>query len=400
MPNYKTNNTPHKIILLLIISFLIIGSQYPTDAIGSNSVYKDVSNSNLVSSNIGGNSMDGEAVDIDNDGDMDMILAMEYQRNVILINDGKGKLVDQSDIRFPNTVHDSEDLIIRDFDKDGDLDIIFVSEDDRTNEFYINKGDATFSNSYQIINVSGTSNVIQSADFNKDTYPDILIGNRGQNFLLINDSKGGFINETESRLPGGNATTQDIELKDIDADGDLDIIEANETNNRILINNGLGIFYDDSNSRLPKLNDQTREVELSDIDNDGDLDIFFANVDFGGVGNPQNRLLLNDGKGFFNEITDEALPKSPIRTVGAVFFDINNDGYPDLISGNRFNELDNMVLINNQYHKFIDKTKEYFPQFNIYPFDFHFADFNNDNLMDLYLCNFRGKDKLFIRNSR
>ncbi len=341
--------------------------------------------------------MDGESIDIDNDGDIDMILAMEFKKNIILINDGSGVLQDQSDIRFPKTVHDSEDIAIADFDNDGDLDIVFVSEDDQTNEYYLNDGNATFTNTYKRIHVTGISNVVETTDFNNDGFADLIIGNRGQNFLLINNRKGGFLDETDLRLPGGNQTTQDIELKDIDGDNDLDIIEANETNNRILLNNGIGIFTDETALRLPNIDDQTREVELADIDNDGDLDLFFANVDFGGMGNPQNRLLLNDGTGKFEDITHAALPQSSIRTVGASFIDINLDGYPDIISGNRFNELDNIVLINDKKLKFHDKTKYYFPELNTYPFDFQYADFNNDGLTDIYICNFRGEDMLLSR---
>ncbi len=402
----KTTTMISQFFIPLVQLYMLIGcsnsSENPNTRPPPNNqtpIFKNVSQNNLNSTNLNGNSMDGEAIDIDNDGDIDMVLAMEFRRNIILINDGTGVLNDESDVRFPNTVHDSEDIAIADFDKDGDLDIIFVSEDDQTNEYYQNNGDATFSNTNSLIKVSGTSNVVETADFNNDGFADVIIGNRGQNFLLINDGKGEFIDDTSTRLPGGNATTQDIELKDIDGDNDLDIIEANETNNRVLINNGSGAFTDETSSRLPNVNDQTREVEVADIDNDGDLDLFFANVNFGSIGNPQNRLLLNDGAGKFSEITSTALPQSAIRTVGASFFDINNDGYLDLISGNRFNELDNIVLINDKNNKFNDSTKDYFPEISVYPFDFQFADFNKDGLTDIYLCNFRGNDILLLRNT-
>ena len=360
--------------------------------------FNNVSKTHLSSNNLNSNTMDGQAFDIDNDGDLDMILAMEFRRNVILINDGSGVLKDESNERFPNAIHDSEDIAIADFDNDGDMDIIFVSEDDKTNEYYKNDGNGFFSDVSNLIIVKGISNVVETTDFNNDSFPDLIIGNQGQNFLLINNGNGEFIHETSTRLPLNNYTTQDIELKDIDNDGDIDIIEANETFNRILVNNGSGNFTDESELRLPIINDQTREVELADIDNDGDLDIFFANVDFGGIGNPQNRLLINDGKGFYTEITNTALPINNFRTVGAIFFDINNDGFIDILSGNRFNNLDNIVLINDQNNKFIDQTKTYFPDNNSYTFNFELADFNADGLKDLYMCNFRGKDILLFRD--
>ena len=36
------------------------------------------------------NSMDANVADIDNDGDLDIVLAIEFYKNVILLNDGNG----------------------------------------------------------------------------------------------------------------------------------------------------------------------------------------------------------------------------------------------------------------------------------------------------------------------
>ncbi|MEP5612329.1 MAG: VCBS repeat-containing protein, partial [Cyclobacteriaceae bacterium] len=215
------------------------------------------------------------------------------------------------------------------------------------------------------------------------------------NFILMNNGKGKFLDETDARLPANTYTTQDLELGDIDGDGDMDIIEGNETYNRILINNGRGFFADESTRRLPKVNDQTREIDLGDIDNDDDLDIICANVDFGGFGNPQNRLLLNDGAGNFTEATDK-LPKSSFRTVDIDFADLNNDGILDILSGNRFNGHEQLAIIHDGELNFSDQTKQLFPVLDMYVFDYQFADFNNDGVNDIYLCGFRGGDKLLF----
>ena len=362
---------------------------------GSKSLpFKDVSATHLISKHTGNNSMDGQVIDIDKDGDLDMILAMEFQSNIILINDGKGQLIDESGQRFPKDRHDSEDIAIADFDGDGDYDIVFVSEDDQTNEYYENKGNATFEAINGKIPVKGTSNAIETLDLDGDDDMDLIIGNSGQNVILINN-QGTFVNETASRLPVNAFTTQDIELGDIDLDGDLDLLEGNETFNRLLINNGKGFFTYEEN-RLPKVDDQTRDADFGDVDGDGDLDIIFSNVDFGGFGDPQNRLLLNDGKGFFEDVTASRLPKTNFRTVDSDFVDLDDDGDLDLLCGNRFNGMSMMVLINDGQARFSDKTTDFLPAMNIYPFDFQVADFNKDGKKDLYLCGFRGEDILIF----
>ncbi|MEP1093898.1 MAG: VCBS repeat-containing protein [Cyclobacteriaceae bacterium] len=357
--------------------------------------YQDVTSTHLISNGLGSNTMDAAVVDIDKDGDLDVILAMEYVENILLINDGTGRLVDESKDRFPRVRHDSEDIAVADFDNDGDLDVIFVSEDDQVNEYYENIGNAHFKAVGNRWNVQGTSNSVESSDLNGDGNIDLVIGNSGQNFILINNGDGIFKDETALRLPTNTYTTQDLELADVDGDGDLDIVEGNETHNRILINNGNGVFADESSNRLPKINDQTREIDLGDVDNDGDLDIVCANVDFGGFGDPQNRLLLNDGKGNFTEATDR-LPQSNFRTVDMDFADLNNDGILDVLMGNRFNGHEKLAIINDGSLNFSDQTKSLFPEIDMYVFDYQFADFNNDGINDIYLCGFRGGDRLFF----
>ncbi len=402
----KLKMTKQKIALSISAVFILclLGCAQETDSSNPNGPdladekkpFKDVTKTHLVPTKNGNNSMDAEVVDIDEDGDLDVILAIEFGKNAILINDGSGKLVDQSDTRFPENRHDSEDIAVADFDGDGDLDIVFVSEDDQTNEFYLNNGNGKFTSEGARIPVSGTTNAVEKIDLNNDGFQDLILGNAGQNVILINNGSGSFVNETSSRLPTNTYTTQDIDLADVDQDGDLDIVEGNETFNRILINNGSGVFSDETSSRLPSVNDETREVDLGDIDNDGDLDIIFANVDFGGSADPQNRLLRNDGTGIFTDITESNLPTSNIRSVDIDFADINDDGFLDLLTGNRWNGMSQLILINDGTGSFSDQTTDFFPTMNIYTFDYQVADFNQDGLNDIYLCGFRGDDILLF----
>ncbi len=380
------------VITLTILGYSKLDSVYSSKA--NNLPFQNVSSSNLKSENLGNNSMDGEAIDIDKDGDLDMIIAMEFRPNIILINDGKGNLIDESSKRFPSNRHDSEDIAIADFDKDGDDDIVFVSEDDKTNEYYENNGKAVFKSVKDKIPVSGTSNAVKTSDIDDDGDYDLLIGNQGQNFILINN-KGVFSDETSKRLPKNEFTTQDLELADIDGDGDLDLLEANETFNQVLINVGKG-FFKYEKDRLPEVDDQTRDADFGDVDNDGDLDIFFSNVSFGGFGNPQNRLLLNDGKGYFKEAKEGSIPKRGFQTVDADFVDIDNDKDLDILTGNRNGGNSMIVLINDGKGKFTDETEDFFPNVNFFAVDFQIADFNKDGKRDLYVCSFRSQDILLF----
>jgi hypothetical protein len=69
-----------------------------------------------------------------------------------------------------------------------------------------------------------------------------------------------------------------------------------------------------------------------DYDNDGDLDLFFTTVYAGDT----SRLWRNDGNWTFTDVTaSSGLPSDLGRTYGAAWGDINNDGFPDLVTNNK-----------------------------------------------------------------
>ena len=371
----------------------------------SNSLYIDATKTHLPFADLQELSMDAGIADFDGDGDLDILIANEHKPNILLFNDGKGKFTNESSSRIPQVAHDSEDIGIADFDLDGDLDIIVVSEDDKINELYLNNGYGTFKDAGDRIPVTGTSNSVVVYDLNQDGAADILIGNNGQNNVLINNGKGYFKDETKKRLGVFTDVTQDLTLADVDGDGDEDLLVGNEDDNRLLINDGKGFFKDESSTRLPyrEIPEETREVVVADIDGDGDLDILYGNVQAfveGAV--RQNRLLRNDGKGFFTDITTSHLPKDDNRCFGVAFLDIDNDGDADIMTGNtngpRFNgNTPFSVYLNNGDGTFVESSKTILPEgIDGRGFDIDFEDFNGDGVNDLFLSNRGSQDFLLL----
>ena len=394
-------------ILHLIVGIMHIGygQKKNTNKNTSDFLYKNVTVTHLPYEDLQLLSMDAGIADLDSDGDMDILIANEHRPNILLINNGKGRFTNESAKRIPQINHDSEDIGFADFDLDGDLDIIIVSEDDKINELYLNNGDGTFSDGGNRIPVTGTSNSVVVVDINKDGAPDIMIGNNGQNNMLINDGKGNFKDETKRRFGDFTDVTQDLTLADVDNDGDEDVLIGNEGANRILINDGNGFFKDESSQRLPYRTtaEETREVDVADIDGDGDLDILYGNVQaFVANAVRQNRLLLNDGKGFFSDITDTHLPKDNNRCFGVAFLDIDNDGDADIMTGNtngaRFGGITPFsVYLNDGKGKFTDVTGTIIPEgIGGRGFDIDFIDLNGDGIKDLFLSNRGSQDFLLF----
>lgn len=405
----------HPMIILCIALFLTSCGIEAVDPPGnggndSTAVFKDASDTNIPADNLAGNSMDAKAADIDGDGDLDLVVAVEFTSNKILINDGNGVFTDESADRLSAKDYDSEDIAIADFDGDGSLDIFIVSEDNQTNEYYLNNGDGTFNDAGNRIPVMGTSNAVLTSDINNDGFPDIIIGNNGQNVILINDGNGFFSNQTDPRLPQTNDITQDLAFGDIDNDGDLDLLVGNEDDNRLYINTGNGFFTNRTQTRLPLLGaiEETREVDLADIDGDNDLDLYFANVILFQSGNSaQDRLLVNN-QGSYTDVSQSQLPTQNTNTLDADFFDIDRDGDFDIVAGD-FGSIDGdtgnytgtnfaRVFINDGTGFYTDRSSDYFPEeFSPKVVDFEIADFNGDGLFDIYVANFRSRDVLLLQ---
>ena len=359
-------------------------------------ILEEVTGSHLSFPELRNNTMDIETADIDADGDPDLVLAMEFKPNIILINDGSGKFTNESSARLPQVVHDSEDIAIADFDRDGDLDIVFVSEDDRVHEYYLNNGKGFFTDNSARFPITSVANAVDVADFDKDGDADLVLGNDGQDLFLVNDGKGNFTDESRTRMPVDQAVTQDVQSADLDADGDLDLILGNEDGNRLYLNDGKAVFTDATNGRLPLANEETRKIRLADVDGDKDLDAFVCNVDFGKQKDKSDRLLINNGKGVFKDETAARFKAfNDLHTGDVGFADLDGDKDVDLVIATVFGGY-LQICLNDGKGNFTEVTDKVFKQrVNGEAISVEVKDLNQDGKPDIYFGMFRSADRLY-----
>ena len=355
-----------------------------------------------------GATMDVESADLDGDGDLDLVLAGEALENLIFFNDGTGQFSLDPARMLPeyNTSdaypgEDSEDIAIADFDGDGDLDLIFVSEDTPNHELLLNDGSGKFTfSSFSFL--QSVANAILFMDINSDCSPDVIIGNKGSNTVWINDGSAQFTNETVERWPNNSDSTQDLKAFDVDNDGDLDIVEGADSGGSNIYLNDNGVFTE-ANDRLPlwPFPVETRKVCLLDANGDGFMDIYLSNVGWSVIAAGIDRLLLNDGNGFFEDATVGNLPGGITNktTLEALPIDFDNDGDTDLIvtqwstPGTRAYQ----VLLNDGNATFTVAPLTSLPQANFTQgTGIHANDFNGDGMPDLYLANYNQQDFLFF----
>lgn len=283
--------------------------------------------------------LDVALADMNGDGHLDAILALENLPNRLYLNDGTGKFNWKKGV-FSEASHDTEHLRIGDFDKDGFLDVIFVAEDDRNHEFYLGNGNGTFRNVSERLPARSEANGLDIGDVNGDGLLDIIVGNTGptpQSFLWLNNPEkpGNFIDYTKEGLPAIRWETQSVKLVDVNDDGFLDLIAGNEVPpNRLFFNDGKGHFIEHPEKLELKVPLHTREVLTFDANGDKHLDILFLNLTSNGGAfekDPTARLLINDGKGNFKDETAERIPKQEYSTYAGAVVDFNRDGHSDLV---------------------------------------------------------------------
>lgn len=202
-----------------------------------------------------------------------------------------------------------------------------------------------------------------------------------------------FCDVTSTHLPRDSSEAADIEFGDVDNDGDLDIISGiNATTHFaqpiLLINHGSGIYKDETNLRLPELQTVTNDVDLADVDNDGDLDIYLANTGFSPL-DCRDLLLINNGKGYFQDESKERLPAEAYVTQDVEFGDIDGDGDLDLalaILGGWESLFEVRLFLNDGKGFFVDETTQRIPPFLDYTiFNLSLEDVDKDSDKDMII---------------
>ncbi|WP_080237389.1 VCBS repeat-containing protein [Spirosoma rigui] len=208
-------------------------------------------------------------------------------------------------------------------------------------------------------------------DVNGDGLDDVFLGGAANmpRSLYIQQASGVFVAQKQPFLLDA-LYSEDVAATFFDADGDKDLdlyvaTGGNEFNDptaltdRLFRNDGKGTFVWDNTQ--PRSGDNNSCVAAADFDRDGDLDLFVGGRMISGEygKNPEQLLLVND-RGNFRKATKELIPFS--AEIGmvkdAVWADIDNDGYPDLVlvgdwmpitvlknkAGKGFERLDSEVL--------------------------------------------------------
>ncbi len=256
------------------------------------------------------------------------------------------------------------------------------------------------------------------ADYNDDGLPDVLIANDDENkgpvtgrvmpcYLYFQDGNG-FDNARRVDIPSPH--TMSALVADVDKDGELEIITAGftcdfidiwhadgkggYTNQRIDLKVPTGLQGEDPLTRkpYPENANQPRFLCIGDINNDGWLDIYVPMCD----SKSASAIVWGGPEGY----SADRVTLLPVEySICGKFYDLDGDGWLDLISGSFYGA--------HEANKFMSNTTIYWGGPDGYSpdrrttlpgygtVDLTVADFTNNGMPDIFVCNYNGA---FTRN--
>ena len=370
-------------------------------------------------------------------------------RNALYRNNGDGTFTDVTDkAGVPGTAY-GLGCVWGDYDNDGFPDLYLTQYGG--NVLYHNNGDGTFTDVTAKAGVAGTDFGTQFHtgatffDYDRDGWLDLYVGGYADfdakskqhctigdgiqtscrpsayhgtpAVLYHNNHDGTFTNVTKAAgVYQPNGFNLSVGAADYDNDGWPDLFVANDGIEAYLYHNQhngtfrevgttAGIAYNASGGTMAAMC-----ISLGDYDNDGNLDLYISDFQLA-----SDHIWHNDGKGFFDEVSDQAgitVPTHNVLSFGGGFFDYDNDGRLDLFiaNGHVYEEVERVSpeirykQINSLFHnegdgKFVETTKLAGDGFST-PYAGRgaaFADFDNDGNMDVVVAN-NGDPPLLLHN--
>ncbi|QDT69018.1 FG-GAP repeat protein [Planctomycetes bacterium MalM25] len=283
----------------------------------------------------------------------------------VLINQGAGGFTNGSASLGLDDPGFHQNVAWNDIDNDNDLDLILAMEGPtERHEIYLQADDGTFDPVGALVGFQedpGTKAYgMAIGDTDGDGDLDIYISTcRGNNNIrnhfyenqLVETGSLGFIDIADTNGTQFMTNSYGTEFQDFDNDGDLDLFMtgADSQPSKLWRNDGGNQFTDvDTLTGVPLLSDTSGDLNGSravDYDNDGDLDLFFHDNEAKNGKDNARKLYRNDGGWSFTDVTiAEGLHWVNEGSYDSAWGDLDRDGDQDLLATTDSNTSERVFL--------------------------------------------------------
>ena len=322
--------------------------------------------------------------DFNHDNYLDIAVANYGTNNIqIYIGYGNGSFI--SFIRYTTTPYSYPcSITITDLNNDNHLDLIVANSGSKNIGLFYGYGNGLFT-SQEIYNPSTITipQYVTTGDVNNDNQSDIIIVDSINSYVHILPAypNGTFFNLT-TYITGAETFPYAAVIGDFNHDNQLDIGVVNYGTNELLILIKYSTVYTATQTRFPVgRNSDPQSLAIGDFNNDACLDIVVPQYTADGIA-----ILLGDGNGSFATnisytITSGSGPYSICTG------DYNNDNNTDIAVANYGSST--IGILFGYGNGSLSSMITYSTGYQTFPIFITTDDFNNDNILDLVVANFR-----------
>ncbi|WP_425391799.1 FG-GAP-like repeat-containing protein [Ekhidna sp.] len=286
----------------------------------------------------------------DVDGDLDDDIVFRNGNNFFLaINDGEGdfELTEQvyyySDSSVPGVIgreYSPEDVDLVDFDSDGDLDLV-IADSNTSLKVFKNDGNGNFdSASYLATGANYGIVEFEFGNFDDDEDLDLVFNTSGGDYdqfhVVENTAVDGDPVFSGSYVELSNSTSSNLKITtvDIDGDGDLDIFTNQSYNENLYLNQsyeGTNFLFNEPTIEGLSFSGSVVDVAIADLDGDGTDDLLLA---FGGLTDDPHVAIFEDGvlSATDRNLNGDIGDATRAWTTVAIG-DLDGDGLNDIVGG-------------------------------------------------------------------
>jgi hypothetical protein len=280
-----------------------------------------------------------QAIDVNNDGSLD--LAQAIQSNVspgrfsVRIANGNGTFRNPVVYSFTGSPYD---FTSGDFNRDGNVDLVFTNQVNNQLVLFLGKGDGTFQAPKYITvalpaGQSFDTDPPLAADFNGDGKLDLVEATFGGGsteslYLIPGDGTGNFGSPVLINMLAAHQMIWSTAVGDFDGDGRADVAigEYHDCYTEFDCLLTLHVLYNDGNSRFTEIAPYTApdefQLNVGDLNSDGTTDVF------GSPNGTNNELIVLYGQ---TDRTFHAYTMPAPATPSLAMADFNGDGRMDLV---------------------------------------------------------------------